>query len=111
MKERNPDITHHFLEVNRGAGRCCPVMLCLEMWEADGMNGHRSHSHRDPPIKLPSSGDMNDQQGQGLEEADEEVLQLGRALFGECITETWRGKSAARTSVRGSGGETTACLI
>lgn len=66
MKQRNPDITHHFLKVKWGAGGCCPVMLCLEMWEDDGTNGHRSHSHQDSPMKCPSSGDTNNQQGQGL---------------------------------------------
>lgn len=59
MKPRNPDMTHHFLEVNCGAAGCCPAMLCLEMWEDDGMDGHQSHSHQDPPSKLPSSGDTN----------------------------------------------------
>lgn len=103
--------TRHFLKVNRGAGGCCPAMLCLEMWEDDGMNGHQSHSHQDPPTKLPSSGDMNNRQGQGLEEVDEDVLQLGRALVREYINKKLRGKSSARTSMRISGGEAAACLI
>lgn len=64
----------------------------------------------DPPTKLPSSGDMNNRQGQGLEEVDEEVLQLGRALVREYINKKLRGKSSARTSMRISGGEAAACL-
>lgn len=66
---------------------------------------------RIPPIKLPSSGDMNNQQGQGLEDVKEEALQLGRALVRDCINQKLRENSAARTSVRISGGETVACLI
>lgn len=48
MKQRNPDITHHFLKVNQGAGGCFSVMLCLEMWEDDEMNIYRFHCHLHP---------------------------------------------------------------
>lgn len=102
MKQRHPDITRHFLKVNQGAGGCCPVILCLEMWEDDEMNGHRFHCHQGPPIQLPS-GDMNNQQGLGA--VDEEILQLERVLVRECINKKLRGKSTAGTSVSISGGE------
>lgn len=103
MKQRNPDITHHFLKVNQGEGGCCPVLLCLEVWENDDMNIHRFHCHQDPSIQLPSSGDTNNQQD--LEAVDEEILQLERVLVRECINKKCRGKSTAGTSMSLSGGE------
>lgn len=103
MKQRHPDIICHFLKVNQGADGSCPVMLCLEIWEDDEMDGHRFHCHLDPPIQLPSSGDMNNQQG--LEAVDEEILQLERVLVRECINKKFRGKSTAGTSMSISGGE------
>lgn len=67
------------------------------------MNINRFHSHQDPSIQLPSSGNMNNQQS--LEAVDEEILQLERVLVRECINKKCRGKSTAGTSMSISGGE------